>query len=222
MMFLFTLLSLVQASPYNPTWSELKSEDGWVVQDTVQTSVGKVVVSKKMVDNFPCFRGVTEYPQVLDVPLMIEIASDAESAMEWSSAGVSEAETLGRTSDYVDYYQYLDLFYPMADRFWFLRGHFEREGNVHYFRWEALKDGGPYNAKYKQVVTAHPSALQTEINLGSWILYVHDGQTHVEDRLCSHPSGNIPLSLQSIATSQTLPTNVAEIIVETKRRMTAP
>ena len=207
------------ADAYNPTWIELKSDDGWVVQDTIQTQVGAVVVSKKLIDGFPCFKGETDYPGVLDVPLMIKIAADAESAMEWSSAGVTEAETLGRTSDYVDYYQYLDLFYPMSDRFWFLRGHFEHEGDVHYFRWEALEDGGPYNTKYKQVTTAHPSALQTEINLGSWVVYLHDGQTHVEDRLCSHPSGKVPLSLQSIATSQTLPTNVSEIIQETKRRM---
>ena len=87
------------AEAYNPTWVELKSDDGWVVQDTIQTQVGPVVVSKKMVDGFPCFKGETEYDGVLDIPLMIEIAADAESAMEWSSAGVTEAETLARTKE---------------------------------------------------------------------------------------------------------------------------
>ena len=88
------LLFIAVTEAYNPTWTRLKSDDGWVVQDTIQTSIGAVVVSKKMVDGFPCFKGETEYDGVLDIPLMIEAAADAESAMEWSSAGVTEAETL--------------------------------------------------------------------------------------------------------------------------------
>ena len=216
------LLSLFIAvtEAYNPTWAELKSDDGWVVQDTIQTAIGAVVVSKKMVDGFPCFKGETEYEGVLDLPLMIEVAADAESAMKWSSAGVTEAETLARTTDYADYYQYLDLPFPLSDRFWMLRGYFEQEGPVYYFRWEPLVKGGVHSEKYQQVVTAHPDALETSINVGSWILHNYDGKTHVEDRLCSHPSGSVPVSMQSIATSKTLPTNVAEIIMETKRRMT--
>ena len=214
------LLSMMHtAHAYNPTWIELKSDDGWVVQDTVQTQVGPVVVSKKMVDGFPCFKGETEYDGILDIPLMIEIAADAESALEWSSAGVTEAETLARTRDYAEYYQYLDLPFPLSDRFWMLRGYFEREDAVYYFRWEPLVKGGSHTSRYEQVKTEHPDALEPIVNIGSWILYNYDNKTHVEDRLCSHPSGNISVSIQSIATSKTLPTNVAEIIMETKRRM---
>lgn len=216
------LLSLFTKSTeaYNPTWAELKSDDGWVVQDTIQTEIGSVVVSKKMVDGFPCFKGEIEYAGVLDIPLMIEIAADAESAMEWSSAGVTEAETLARTKSYAEYYQFLDLPFPLSDRFWMLRGYFEREDAVHYFRWEPLVQGGSHTTKYQQVKTAHPDALEPSINIGSWILYTYNDKTHVEDRLCSHPSGSVPVSMQSIATSKTLPTNVAEIIMETNRRMT--
>ena len=216
-----SLLSLFTATieAYNPTWIELKSEEGWVVQDTVQTDIGSVVVSKKMIDNFPCFKGVAEYDGLLDIPLMIEVAADAESAMEWSSAGVAEAQTLARTNEYAEYYQFLDLPFPMSDRYWFLRGYFEREGEVYYFRWEPLVNGGTHNVRYQKVQTDYPDALETKINLGSWILYNHDDKTHVEDRLCSHPNGSVPVSLQSIATSKTLPNNVAEIIKETKRRM---
>ena len=215
------LLSLFTTATeaYNPTWAELKSDDGWVVQDTIQTEIGPVVVSKKMVDGFPCFKGEVEYDGRLDLQLMIEIAADAESAMEWSSAGVTEAETLARTTGYAEYYQFLDLPFPLSDRFWMLRGYFEREDAVQYFRWEPLVKGGAHNSKYQKVITAYPDALEPSINIGSWILYNYDGKTHVEDRLCSHPSGNVPVSMQSIATSKTLPTNVAEIIVETKRRM---
>ena len=214
---LLPIIAVTEA--YNPTWGELKSDDGWVVQDTIQTEVGIVVVSKKMVDSFPCFKGETEYDGLLDIPLMIEVAADAESAISWSSAGVTEAETLARTTTYSDYYQYLDLPFPLSDRFWMLRGYFEKEGAVYFFRWEPLVNGGVHNERYKQVVTAHPDALETSINIGSWILHNYDGKTHVEDRLCSHPGGAVPVSMQSIATSKTLPTNVAEIIIETKRRM---
>jgi len=213
------LLFIAVTEAYNPTWTELKSDDGWVVQDTIQTEVGMVVVSKKIVDSFPCFKGEIEYDGVLDIPLMIEVAADAESAIQWSSAGVTEAETLARTTNYADYYQYLDLPFPLSDRFWMLRGYFEQEGEVYYFRWEPLVKGGGHNKKYQQVRTKHPDALETDINIGSWILHNYDGKTHVEDRLCSHPGGAVPVSMQSIATSKTLPTNVAEIIMETKRRM---
>ena len=85
--------------------------------------------------DFPALKE-REYDGLLDIPLMIEVAADAESAMEWSSAGVTEAETLARTTEYADYYQYLDLPFPLSDRFWMLRGYFEQEGAVHYFRWE--------------------------------------------------------------------------------------
>ena len=207
------------AEAYNPTWPELRSDDGWTVQARVETAVGTVVVSKKLVDGFPCFKGETEYDGVLDVPLMIEVAADAESAMRWSSAGVTEAETLARTTEYAEYYQFLDLPFPLSDRYWFLRGYFDREDDVHYFRWEPLVNGGAHKARYDEVNAAHPDALETTLNIGSWILYVHSGKTHVEDRLCSHPGGNVPISMQSIATSKTLPTNVSEIIQETKRRM---
>ncbi len=216
---LATLSMMHTANAYNPTWTELKSDEGWAVQDTIQTEIGSVVVSKKMVDGFPCFKGEIEYDGVLDIPLLIEIAADAESAMDWSSAGVTEAETLARTKGYAEYYQFLDLPFPLSDRFWMLRGYFEQEDAVHYFRWEPLVKGGAHNTKYQQVTTAHPDALEPSINIGSWILYKYDGKTHVEDRLCSHPSGSVPVSMQSIATSKTLPTNVAEIIMETKRRM---
>ena len=141
------LLFIAVTEAYNPTWIELKSDDGWVTQDTIQTGVGAVAVSKKLVDGFPCFKGEIEYDGVLDIPLMIEVAADAESAMEWSSAGVSEAETLARTTDYADYYQYLDLPFPLSDRFWMLRGYFEQEGSVHYFRWEPLVKGGSHSEK---------------------------------------------------------------------------
>ena len=204
---------------YNPTWAELKSDEGWVVQDTIQTEVGPVVVSKKMVDGFPCFKGEIEYDDSLDISYLIEVAADAESAIQWSSAGGTDAETLARTKEYAEYYQYLDLPFPLSDRFWILRGYFEQEDAVHYFRWEPVMNGGVHTSRYEQVKREHPDALEPIINIGSWILYNYDGKTHVEDRLCSHPGGSVPVSMQSIATSKTLPTNVSEIIMETRRRM---
>ena len=89
----FLVLTLLpQAFSDNPTWTELKNDNGWNTQETIQTTIGDVVVSKKVIDNFPCFRGVTQYPKTLPVPLMIDIAADAESAIEWSSADVSDAK----------------------------------------------------------------------------------------------------------------------------------
>lgn len=215
----FLVLTLLpQAFAYNPTWSELKDENGWTIQETIKTEIGDVVVSKKVIDAFPCFRGVTQYPKPLPVSMMIDIAADAESAIEWSSADVSDAKNLRRTTEYVDYWQYLDV--PVfSDRMWFLRGYFEQDGDAYLFRWDNLDQGGPHKDFYDQKVKQYPNAEMTPINLGAWRIENKDNGTHVDYRLCSHPGGSVPPMLQSIATESTLPNNLRDIILETHRRM---
>ena len=214
-----TLLLITTAQAYNPTWAELKDSSGWTVQNTVQTDVGPVVVKKKLIDGFPCFSGTTKYPESLNIPLMIEIAADAESAMTWSSADITDAKTLARTDTYVDYWQYLEIF-ALSDRMWFLRGYFERDGEALLFRWERLEQGGPHKEFYKAKIEQFPHAEITPINLGAWRIQQQiDNTTVVQYSICSHPGGSISPMFQSIATESTLPNNLVDMIQETKRRM---
>ena len=209
---------LANAEAYNPTWPELRSDEKWVIQDTVRTEIGTVTVSKKMIDNFPCFEGVSIYPEELDIKLMIDIVSDAESAMDWSSADVTQAKTLGRSNAQVDYWQYLSV--PVfSDRMWFLRGYYETNGDVSSFRWERLDQGGEHRQFYEEMIKQYPHAEVTPINLGAWLLSVSDNTTTIRYRICSHPGGSVPAMLQSVATESTLPNNLRDLVFETKRRM---
>jgi len=213
-----TLLLITSAQAYNPTWAELKDSSGWTIQDTVQTKVGAVVVKKKLIDGFPCFSGTAKYPEQLNIPLMIEIASDAESAITWSSADITHAKTLSVTNTSVDYWQYLSI--PVfSDRMWFLRGYFERDGEAFLFRWEKLENGGPHKEFYKAKIEQFPHAEVTPINLGAWRIQQVENTTFVRYSICSHPGGSISPMFQSIATESTLPNNLVDMIQETKRQM---
>lgn len=214
------LLSILTktVSAYNPTWSTLKSSTAWEVQDTVQTEVGKVTVSKQLNGGFPCFAGHMIYPEQLDVSLMIEIAADAESAIDWSSAGIVHAKTLKRTDAFVDYWQYLNV--PVfSDRMWFLRGYFEASGDVSVFRWERLEPSGEHRQFYEEKIKQYPHAEVTPINFGAWQISNRGDTTSITYRICSHPGGSLSPILQSVATESTLPNNLRDLVVETKKRM---
>ena len=220
MIWFLYLIQLSSAANPNPTWAELSHPDNWNYSHSTETQSGTVKVYTKMVDNFPCFQGLSQAP--LDPHLLQEIAADAKSAMEWSSADITEAIELQRTKTYVDYYQYLDV--PMfSDRYWFLRGYFEEDETTVRFRWERLEKGGAHSQKYQQVQKDFPNAEETPINIGSWIFTPKDDITIIQYYICTHPGGNVPTMLQSIATENTLPNNLNDLILEGyKRSSTKP
>ena len=214
MTFFLLILSLAQA--YNPTWKELYDSDGWMYSHTTKTVSGAVKVYKKSVDSLPCFQGET----TTDVKpaLLIEIAADAESAVSWSSADVTEGTELLRTKSHVDYYQYLDLPFPLSDRYWFARGYFETDGEALLFRWERLEKGGLHTEFYKEIKQKYPSSEETALNIGAWIATPTDGKTKLQYLICTHPGGSVPDVFQSVGTEKTLPNNLNDIILEGKRR----
>jgi len=67
----------------------------------------KVRIHRKLVDDFPCFKGETQTS--VSAAVLQDIAADAEAALEWSSANVTEGVELARGENYVDYYQYLAM-----------------------------------------------------------------------------------------------------------------
>ena len=206
-----------------PTWEELYPEAGWFEKNLISSDVGSISIFEKEINGMPCFqaRVLTE----MKPSLLLEIAADAESAVKWSSAGLLEGETLLRKDNYVDYYQYLQL--PIiSDRFWILRGyfeHFEHENKkAEVFRWHPISEH--YESKLKEVQNKHIGAVETQINVGGWMVLSSPERMKTEDfelryYICTHPGGYIPSSLQSIGTEHTLPNNLEEIIHEARRRI---
>jgi hypothetical protein len=205
----------VFATEWNPTWTELRAENGWALSYTDEQSIGKISVYKKTIDKYPCFQGRASTTQ--PVSTMMGVASDIEGARQWSSAGITKAKTLGGNQQYLDYYQYLDI--PiLSDRHWFLRGYFEKDGAETRFRWERLDQGKPYSAQYKTLKAQSPDAVEPPINIGAWVFIEKDSSTEVRYYICTHPGGSVPASLQSIGTEKTLPNNVYDLIVESEKR----
>jgi hypothetical protein len=202
-----------------PTWSQLAGTDSWELLSTKRrTDAGEVKVYRAIVEGVTCFQGMA----TADVPLeaLLDVATDIESAIEWSSAGVLEAETLGRNGDTLDYYQYLDVpgWTLSADRFWFLRGVIERGAEETSFHWERSDVATQYAERYQQVAKDHPKAIEPPINVGGWTFRATDTGTEVRYRVCSDVGGALPRGVQNAATKGTLPDTVGDAVREARRR----
>jgi hypothetical protein len=210
------LAPAAQADP--PRWSEIRSA-GWTHHATRKNDVvGTVEVYAKVVAGVECFQGVTTTrytPQQL-----FEVAADIEGAMQWSTAGVTDAKTLARTDTVLDYYQFLDIpgWTMAADRYWFLHGTIERSGGAIVFRWDRIVDGGAYAAFHQQVRAAHPDALEIPVNVGAWVFTPKDGATQLQYYVCSDTGGHVPTAVQGVATTRTLPDNLADVVREAGKR----
>ncbi len=212
-------LSLTPSSrAATPTWGEIYSS-GWTHHATRKHDVvGTVEVYAKMVAGIECYQGVTTTRYTPDQ--LLEVAADIEGAMQWSTAGVTDAATLKRTDTLLDYYQFLDIpgWTMASDRFWILRGTIERNAGAIIFRWDRLVDGGPYAEFYQQVRQKHPDAVEIPINVGGWVFTPKDGATQVQYYVCSHTGGSIPSAVQGVATTRTLPDNLGDIVREAAKR----
>lgn len=201
-----------------PTWSAIRS-GGWAHHTTRKHEVvGTVEVYSKVVAGVECFQGVTTTSHTPEQ--LLDVAADIEGAIQWSTAGVTDAATLERTDTLLDYYQFLDIpGWTMAnDRFWFLRGHILRSDGAITFHWDRLVDGGPYAARYRQVLADHPDAVDIPMNVGGWVFTPVEGKTRVQYFICTNTGGSIPTAVQSVATTRTLPDNLGDIVREAARR----
>jgi hypothetical protein len=216
--FFFLFSKLSWALP-NITWSELYALQEWEELTQQHSDVGTIIVYRGFLKDFPCFVGKTT--TTISPDLLLSIASQAEEAIKWSSAGVTEAKELNRTPEYVDYYQYLDV--PVfSDRYWILRGFFTVEttdkGDKKIFHWDKISQ--EYPEIQKQIQDKNPYALEPIINVGAWAFEPTDkeGTMLLSYYICSHPGGSVPVALQSIATEKTLPNNIKDILTEGKKR----
>ncbi|MCO4744215.1 MAG: hypothetical protein KC912_05465 [Proteobacteria bacterium] len=213
------LLLTTPAFAGTPTWDAIKAVSSW---DSVATRShsdgGQIGVFSATVADTACFKGTastTAAPEKL-----LDVATDIESTPKWSSAGVSEAETLSEAGSSIEYYQYLDVpgWTMASDRFWFLSGTTHKADNLIEFSWKRLEDGGAHNARFTTVREANPSAIEPPTNVGGWRFSTTDGTTAIEYFICTDTGGSIPTVVQNAATKKTLPDTVGELIGEAKRR----
>jgi len=209
-------LLVLNTAAAEPTWSQLQTDSGWNLSHTTEHSAtGEIQIYKQTVAGVACFRGQSQTSASAES--MLTVAMDVEGAISWSSAGISEAETLSRSASQIDYYQYLNI--PIiSDRFWFLRGTVERSGNQINFHWSRLHNGGEHAARYQAIKTQHPNAIEPPVNVGAWSFETTGNNVLVRYYICTDPGGRIPASLQVLGTEGTLPDTIGDLVTEAKRR----
>jgi len=215
------LATLLSSSAFaeTPTWSQVAGTDSWELLTTKRNAdAGEVNVYRATIAGIICFQGMA----MADVPVeaLLDVATDIESAIAWSSAGVREAETLARNGDSIDYYQYLDVpgWTLSADRYWFLRGVIERGSDETSFHWDRFDVEALYAERYQQVATANPKAIEPPINVGGWTFRSTEAGTEIRYRVCSDVGGSLPRGVQNAATKGTLPDTVGDAVREARRR----
>lgn len=216
---LFALLITPTLASADPTWAEIQAFDDWIEHGTRDhDDAGKVDIWRTQTDETYCFHGLATVDVGAEV--LWQVATDMESAKDWSSSDVAEAETLAVNGSIIEYYQYLDVpgWTMSKDRFWFLRGRTVREGAKITFSWERLIDGGPHAEKHAAVLEAHPNAIEVPVNSGAWVFEPSDDGTDVHYYICSISGGNIPEKLGMMVTTTTLPDNIGDLVREGRKR----
>ncbi|MBM4393417.1 MAG: SRPBCC family protein [Deltaproteobacteria bacterium] len=195
----------------------LESPSGWTEVDRKTVDgVGEVIVRHKQIDGEDCLEGSTV--ATLDPDALLAAASDVEAQPKWSSWKVAAAKKLTGGSGSFDYYQLLDNPGPVADRYWFVRATTGMSGDDRYFKWDQVDAATAYPAEMEALVTRFPGAVPTRTNVGDWTFSPGATGTTIRYRICTDAGGNLPRWVGEIAARSTLPTNVADIVREVKRR----
>ncbi len=103
---MFLMLSAVSLAA--PTHTAMETASWSHLADRRHDDAGTVKVFSATVDGTSCFKATASTSDA-DGATMLAVVTDIVGAKKWSSAGVTQAEVLGRTGNTVSYYQYLDL-----------------------------------------------------------------------------------------------------------------
>ena len=169
-------------------------------------------------DLVPCLEG-TVTSSSLPVDMFARLAADVDHQPSWSSWEIPLSARLEQNATSFDYYQVLDNPAPIADRYWFLHGATFASGDSRVFSWELVDPTTKWPAALAQVREKFPSAVMTSVNVGDWTFTPVTNGTRVRYRICTDAGGNIPRWMGEYAATRTLPTNVADIIREVRRRV---
>jgi len=214
-----TLLSTL-AHAEGATWAAIKGTTSWEhLSERDHDDAGAINVYVAEIAGTKCLRGESLTPGKADVYLGVSM--DIRAAMDWSTAGLKYSEVLGTSSSTVDYFQYLDVpgWTGASDRFWFLRGTKEVNGEVMTFWWDRMgENGGPHSARFAEVVAQNPKAVEPPLNVGGWSFVQEGANVRSRYYVCSDTGGVLPKALQYAAAKQTLPDTVGDLVREAVKR----
>jgi hypothetical protein len=195
----------------------LANTSGWEEVARKQVDdVGEILIRHKVIGGTDCLEGSATAAVSPDI--LLTISYDIPGQPGWSSWKVPVSATLKKTGSELDYYQVLDNPPPIADRYWFLRGSYGRQGDDRVFTWELVDPVTTWPAALAEVKARFPDAVMTAVNVGDWTFSPVGGQTRIRYRICTDAGGNIPRWVGEIAAKSTLPTNIADAVKEAKKR----
>lgn len=195
----------------------LADRSGWeeVGRKTV-SGAGEVVVRHKVASGQDCLEG--EATAVVSADVLLAAATDVLSQPSWSSAAVVASVKLSSGSTSFDYYQVLDNPAPVSDRYWILHATSGVSGTDRVFTWDQVDGATKYPQAVTDILAKWPSAVPTRVNVGAWTFTPGTSGTRIRYQICTDAGGNLPTWVGQIAAKTTLPTNLADIVNEAKRR----
>lgn len=218
-MSLFTALVLSNAALAAPTHAQMEAASWAHSADRSHDDAGEVKVFNSTVAGVQCFKATARTSDV-DAKTMLAVVTDIPGAKRWSSAGITQAEVLGRAGNTVSYYQYLDVpgWTMASDRYWFLDAQIVDSGGTKAMKWTKMAPTSPHEARHQAFRTANSSAVEPDVNVGSWSFTQADFGVDISYMICTE-GGSIPAAIQSAATRKTLPDTVGDVVREAKKRL---
>lgn len=202
----------------SPDWTSLTSTSGWKSITTKSSEFGSIGVWHKEIDGIPCLLGTLQ----TDVPVahLMEIVMDIPSSTRWSSADLGISETLKRSGNVLEFWQYINIpnWTMVADRFWVLRGERAVLGTAERFRWQRIDAASAYPSLITRARERDSGAVEPPTNWGEWDFVANSEGTQVQYRACADVGGSIPQSIQQWIATRTLPDTVGDVVREAKRR----
>lgn len=196
----------------------LASPSGWeeVTRKKVE-EVGEILIRHKVVGGQDCLEGSTTAALPADV--LLAAATDIPNQPKWSTWKVPASVKLSNGATAFDYYQVLDNPPPVADRYWFVTATSGKVGEDRVFTWELIDPATKWPAALADVTARFPGAVMTTVNVGDWTFTPQADNTRIRYRICTDAGGNIPRWVGEIAATSTLPTNIADLVTEVRRRV---
>ncbi len=212
------LLVAVSLAFADPSHSAIDGASWTELARKTHSDAGEIVIKSTSIGGVDCFRGEA----VTDVPggKLLDVVADVESAVSWSTAGVSEAKLLSKNGNKLDYYQFLDVpgWTMASDRFWFLTSVVESTDSKWSLKWTRLENGGAHKEAYESFKASHSSAVEPPVNVGSWVFEATGSGTRMTYSVCTDSGGSIPMAVQSAATRKTLPDTLGDVVREARNR----
>ncbi len=210
----------VVAADFGPV-STLTDESGWEslgVKEHKGAALD-VQIRIKYVGDRPCLVGEADVEVGKDK--LLSVATDIEGAMSWSSAPMEASRTLGNDGDVVHYFQLLDTprWTLTKDRYWVLAGriHNRSDGSVA-FQWNRFDWKTRYPDLVDELERDHEDAIEPPVNYGEWRFTPNGTKTNVRYYVCSDTGGKLSEGVQKLASKETLPDTVADLIIAARKR----